>query len=236
MLTGGFVQSATGFGFALVAAPVLAAALGPRTAVPADALLGVLVNLLTLGVERRPRAVLHRRAGVLVAASVPGMALGALVLVRAPADVLRLLVALVVVGSVAAYVRTPAHAQGRPPPRTEAVAVGALSGAMAATAGINGPPLLLHLRRAGARADQVRDTLAAVFLAGGVLTLAALAVAGALRLPDSMLLLCLAAAAGQALGGTAFRRLAARREAAIRAVLALSAALALVPAAQALLG
>ena len=233
VLAGGFVQSATGFGFALVAAPALTATLGPLVAVPTIALVGSIVNALTLAGERRRSALLGRRAAVLIAASVPGMAVGALVLANAPRDLLRGLVAVVTLASVAAYVsqRGQAAAGGR---RASGVAPAVLAGALGAASGINGPPLVAHLRRWGATPEQMRETLAAFFLVSGLLTLGAIAVVGALDLAPDLGLLLAAAVAGQLLGGLAFARLAAFREPAVLATLALAAALAVVPAAQAL--
>jgi uncharacterized membrane protein YfcA len=229
VLAGGFVQSATGFGFALVAAPALTAALGPLAAVPTIALLGSAVNALTLAGERRDSALLRRRAAVLVAASVPGMVVGALVLANASRDFLRILVAVVTLASVAAYLARPRE-RGR---RRSGVAPAVLAGALGAASGINGPPLVAHLRRWGATPEQMRETLAAFFLVSGLLTLGAIAAVGALRLAPGLGFLFVAAAAGQLLGSLAFARLAAFREPAVLATLALAAALAAIPAAQA---
>ena len=236
-LAGGVVQSATGFGFALVAAPGLTAALGPRVAVSTLALIGPVVNALTLAGERRRPGVLGRRAAVLVVASVPGTAVGALLLAHLPVGVLRGLVSAVTLGAVAAYWlarRRPAETR---PAWGEAAGAGALAGTMGAVAGVNGPPLVLHLRRIGATAAQARDTLAAIFLVTGVMTVGALALAGGLRLEARTLALtALAAAAGQALGRRAFRRLAGRHDTATLATLGLSAAAAIVAAIQAAVG
>nr|MBA3328884.1 sulfite exporter TauE/SafE family protein [Solirubrobacterales bacterium] len=73
---GAGLQSATGFGFALVSAPLLFAVLGPKPAVSAAIVLGLEVNLLTLASERRVPAVLHGEAARLVAWAVPGLAVG----------------------------------------------------------------------------------------------------------------------------------------------------------------
>jgi uncharacterized membrane protein YfcA len=226
-LAGGVVQSATGFGFALIAAPGLTAALGPRVAVSTLTLIGALVNLLTLGAERRSPTVLRRRTVLLVAASVPGAAVGALLLAQLPVAVLRGVVAAVTLAAVAAYWL----ARNAPPvphadwPRT--AGVGALAGTMGAVAGINGPPLVLHLRRIGASAAQARDTLAAFFLASGALTLVALALTGALELETASLAVTAASAGvGQLLGRVGFRALGRHRDAATLATLALSAAMA----------
>ena len=231
---GALIQSATGFGFALVAAPLAAAAIGPVAAVPTVAVTGVVVNALTLVGERRRPVVLGRAAIVLTAAGVPGMVLGALVLSEAPEDALKVVVAVAVIASVVAVARTPV-AEPRPAHGDDAVAgagAGLLAGVLATTSGVNGPPLLVHLRRVGARPAQVRDTLAVIFFATGVLTVATLAAIGSLDLPEGVGWIALGAVAGQALGRLAFAALSGHREAATRFVLTLSVAAALVPAVQ----
>jgi uncharacterized protein len=174
VVAGGFVQSASGFGFALVAAPALTATIGPLAAVPTIALLGSLVNALTLAGERRRSALLRHHAAVLVAASVPGMFLGALVLAHAPRDLLRGLVAVVTLVSVALYLGERRLGRERVR-RASGVAPAVLAGALGAASGINGPPLVAHLRRWGATPEQMRETLAAFFLVSGLLTLGAIA-------------------------------------------------------------
>ena len=230
VIAGALLQSATGFGFALIVAPVLAAALGPRVAVPTATLVGLLVNALTLVGEGRAPIVDVGAARVLLAASLPGMAVGAVVLATAPQDVLRVAIAAVVVGTVVLYVLTRSAGTGR----SSAVGAGLVSGVLSTTSGINGPPLVLHMRRVGMDAVRMRDTLAAYFVVSAVLTLAALAVAGALTLPAGMLWLLAGSVAGQAAGRLAFRQLEAHREAATLVVLALSAAAAVVPVVQVL--
>ena len=51
VLAGAALQSATGFGFALVSAPLLFVAITPAHAVGLLILLGLVVNLMTLGTE-----------------------------------------------------------------------------------------------------------------------------------------------------------------------------------------
>lgn len=52
--SGAALQAAAGFGFALVAAPLLVVVLGPNEAVALLAVLAVGVNVLTLAVAGRP--------------------------------------------------------------------------------------------------------------------------------------------------------------------------------------
>jgi uncharacterized protein len=231
---GGLVQSATGFGFALVAAPLVTAAFGPVEAVPTVTVVSLVVSALTLAGEGRRPAVLGRSALLLIAAGVPGMALGAVILAQAPEDVLKVAVAVVVTVSAVAVTRTPRARSQDDAPVHSGVGAGLLAGLLATTSGVNGPPLLIHLRRAGAGAMEMRDTLAVIFLASGVLTVAILAVGDTLEVPGSIPLLVAAAAVGQGLGRLAFAALEGHRETATRCVLALSVAVATVPAVQAL--
>jgi uncharacterized protein len=231
---GSLVQSATGFGFALLAAPVCVAALGPVQAVPTVTIAGLVVSgLLLVGEGRRP-VIVRRAAWVLTLASIPGMAVGAVVLATAPEDALRVLVALVVVVSVIAVVRTPPQ-----PERVReggGVVAGLVAGTLSTTSGINGPPLLAHLRSVGANAVEIRDTLGVIFEITGALALVVLVVVGTLEIPSGIVVIAAAAAAGQIAGRFAFAALENHREAATRTVLALSVAAAVVPAVQAVAG
>jgi uncharacterized membrane protein YfcA len=231
---GSLVQSATGFGFALLAAPVTTAALGPVESVPTITIAGLVVSGLVLAGEGRRPAVVRRAAWVLTLASIPGMALGAAILARAPEDALRVLVAVVVIVSAVAVVRSrerPEHTH-----RGGGVVAGLVGGVLSTTSGVNGPPLLAHLRTIGAGAVEVRDTLAVVFLVSGVLALVALIVAGTLEVPSGIALIAAAAVVGQVGGRVLFAALENHREAATRTVLAMSVAAAVVPAVQALAG
>jgi uncharacterized protein len=231
---GGLVQSATGFGFALIAAPVVAATLGPVVAVPTISVASLMVSALTLAGEGRRPVVLWRTALVLIAAGLPGMVAGAVILANAPEDVLKVLLAVIVAVSAFAVTRVPRDVPARAERPGSGVGAGALAGLLATTSGINGPTLVLHLRRLGVSAIELRDTLAVIFLATGVLTVAVLAAGDTLDLPTATLLLVAAAAVGQALGRRAFFALEGHRDAATHCVLALSVAAAAVPAVQAL--
>jgi uncharacterized membrane protein YfcA len=236
VLLGAAVQSAIGFGFAIVAAPVLAATAGPETAAPTLALTGLLGTGLVLFGERRPLDVLRGEALTLTAWSLPGMAAGAAVLAYASRDVLRVLVATAVLVAVAAHAGRARKLAGqqRPPARPASTAgAGALSGALATSTGLNGPPLVLHLL-GRSTPTQARDTLGAIFLASAVLAIAAFALSGTLELAPDMLALFAATAAGWALGRRLFGVLHDHHEAASLAVLTFGAAVALVLAVQAL--
>ncbi len=226
VFAGAALQSATGFGFSLVAAPILFAVLGPQEAVSAGVLLGLLLNGLTLATERRRPAVLGRDARRLVAWSVPGLVVGALALRELPERPLSALVGLAVLAGLAVRLRGGAvAARAR---AWHAPAAGATSGALATANSVSGPPLAFYLLARGATPATMRDTLAAVFIAQSVLALPVLLVAAAFTLPDAVWALLVAALLGQLTGRRAFAWLQGERhERAVLAVLVLSALAAL---------
>jgi uncharacterized protein len=242
---GAGLQSATGFGFALVSAPILFALLGPRQAVTAGALLGIELSLLTLATERRVPRVLHGEALALVVWSLPGLALGAVALRELPDRVLSALVAVAVIGALllrlrgrdrALRERAPAEpAIGEPegvivPARAwRAAAAGMSSGALSTATSLSGPPLVLHLLARGLSPQQMRDTLAAVFVALAALSAATLLVSGTFATPSGLGVLLGAGLVGQVLGRRGFALLRGdRHEDAMLAVLAVTAVVALV--------
>src|SRR4051812_21191488 len=89
VVLGTVLQAATGFGFSLVAAPLVFAALEPEPAVGLLLVLGLEVNLLTLTTEgRRPRP-LRRSSLTMLAFAVPGALAGVAVLRSLPAVALQ---------------------------------------------------------------------------------------------------------------------------------------------------
>jgi len=222
------LQSATGFGFALVSAPILFALLGPREAVTAGALLGLVLNGLTLATERRRPAVLGRDAVVLVAWSLPGLAVGALALRALPERPLSVLVALAVLAALALRVRARSRGVEARPRAWHAPAAGVSSGALATSTSLSGPPLVFHLLGRGAAPAAMRDTLAAIFVAEALLAFPALLLTGTFAVPDAVWALLGAGVVGQLLGRRAFAWLRGQRyERAVLALLAVTALVAL---------
>ena len=222
---GACLHAATGFGFALVSAPVVFGLLAPEPGIWLLTALALLVNSLTLGTEgRRPRP-LRAETTWLLAWSVPGAVAGALLLQALDEAVLQGLVTVVVLASLALRRTRVELAPVRPWQRP---AAGVATGVLNTTTGTGGPPLVLYLLHVGAAPARIRDTLTAVFLASGVVSVAVLAATGTAPLPSAGVLAAAAAAAlaGHLLGRRAFRRLAERGgyEAALVLVLVASAA------------
>ena len=227
VFVGAALQSATGFGFSLVAAPILFAVLGPQEAVGAGVLLGLLLNGLTLATERRRPVVLGRDARRLVAWSVPGLVLGALALRELPERPLSALVGLAVLAGLAVRLRggavaaAPARRGTRPPrvpraapwrPRTPSAA--RRSPSTCSPAAPRRPPCATRWRRCSSPSRCSRCRCCSR--------------ARRSRCPPRVWALLVAALAGQLAGRRAFAWLQGERyERAVLAVLVLSALAAL---------
>lgn len=219
VLAGAALQSATGFGFSLLSAPILFAVIEPQPAIGLLALLGMEVNLLTLFTERRRPRPLTREATILIGCALPGTLLGVVVLRSLDAVSLQVLLSIGVISTLAvrhalssrSAVAPVLHDGPRPRPAWSAPLAGLLSGALSTSTSTSGPPLLLHLLGRGARPSVVRDTLTVCFVALGLITPIALLVTRSTdAVPDLGLAGALlpAAALGHVVGRRVFARLA----------------------------
>jgi hypothetical protein len=208
---GGACHAATGFGFALVAAPLVVASLPPERAISMLLMLGILASVLTLATERRTPDPLWRESGQLVAWGAVGALAGTFLLAQLDRTALQLLVSASVVAALAAreFVRR------RPRParvRSWIAPAGLTAGALTTTTTANGPPLLLYLLGRRVPAGQMRDTLSVLFVVfGAVGVLALVAGDAAFTLPRAAFALALAgaASAGHVAGRPLFARLGA---------------------------
>ena len=169
MTISAILQGAVGFGLGLVAIPFLIY-LDLRY-VPGPLLVAALT--LHMLVLRRDRSGVDRSGLVmLLSGRVLGTIPAAVLLAYLPLDSMKILLASVV---LAGAVMGLLHTGARPTPPV-LFGAGAVSGFMATTAGLGGPPVaLIYQRETGLR---LRGTLAAYFVVGTVLSLIALAWAG----------------------------------------------------------
>lgn len=216
---GAALQAATGFGFGLLAAPILFAVVDPQPAIGLLAVLGPEVNLLTLLTERRRPRPLVGESVILIGFALPGTLLGVVVLRSLDAVALQVMLSAGVVITLTVRrvlssraATLPVLADGpRPRPVWSAPVAGLLSGALSTSTSTGGPPLLLHLLGRDARPSVVRDTLTVCFLAIGLMTpIALLVTRSAKAIPDAGLVAAMipAACLGHLLGRRVFARLA----------------------------
>ena len=222
------VQVVSGFGFSLVAAPVVVAVTDPVTTVSMLAVAATLVSAVTLAAGRHRPEVLGGTAAALIAWALPGVALGVLIVSRLPADAIRAAIGLLVLAALVQRHVPALRPHGGSARPWALPAAGAASGALTTSTGLNGPPLVVYLTARDVPSRTARDTLALIFVVLGLLATLALGVSGELTLPTETLALLPAAALGALLGHRVFDRLDERRRGAVvTGVLVLAAATAL---------
>ena len=210
VVAGGACHSATGFGFVLVAGPLVVAAFPPEEAVATLLVLGIVLCCLTLMTERRRAALLWRDAGVLLAWGSSGAFAGAFILAELSPTALQLLVTVTVLFTLVTR-RQRTLGKGSDPFRRASVA-GLTAGVLTTTTTANGPPLLLYLLGRDVSAATVRDTFSLASIGFALIGLLSLAVGHAeVAVPDGVVVAALpvAAAAGHVAGRPLFAWLAA---------------------------
>jgi uncharacterized membrane protein YfcA len=182
VFAGAVVQGSAGFGFALVAAPVLT--LMSPDALPVTLL--ILALPLTAAMALRERWAIDRPGFAWITAGrVMGTAAGVAILVAIPPGSLQVLFGALIVLAATISALAPDFEAGS---RTQLVA-GVASGVMGTAAAVGGPALALVYRdRPG---PELRSTLALSFLVGLVLSLAALGFAGRIEGRQALLSLVL---------------------------------------------
>ncbi len=169
MTISAILQGAVGFGLGLIAIPFLIY-LDLRF-VPGPLLVAALT--LHMLVLRRDRSGVDKSGlTMLLSGRVLGTIPAAVLLASLPIDGMKMLLAgIVLAGALMGLL----HSEGRPAPAV-LFGAGIASGFMATAAGLGGPPVALaYQRETGLR---LRGTLAAYFIVGTMLSLAALAWAG----------------------------------------------------------
>lgn len=216
------VQSAAGFGYTIIAVPLLAIVIGPQQALPVAWLTFLpLTVVMLLSLRTEVYWIIGWRLGV------PGMSatlIGTWAVAHLPSHALQALTGM----SVLALTLTPAPPRAAIGKRAVDLLAGALAGLLGAAAGASGPPLVLAVSRHGLDRAQTRATLAWVFTLFSLATLTWLALTGRIP-PQSRALLpaCLPPlASGTALGSLIGRRLSEQAIATTIRVLLLASGLA----------
>jgi uncharacterized protein len=178
VFAGAALQRAVGFGFALLAVPLMAFVVPTKSAVVIVFLNGtVTCAWLALRLRRHIEWTTTRRLGL---GAIAGAPIGVIILSVISAATLRL--ALGVTTCLAAVWIVVSSRRGNPEPvvpqRSTTFAMGFVSGVINTSLATNGPPLVYELRRTGFHDDRFRATISAVFLLSNLIGLPLLALAG----------------------------------------------------------
>ncbi|MFN8026965.1 MAG: TSUP family transporter [Acidimicrobiia bacterium] len=169
------VTALTGFGFALVGVPLLAVAVSARDAVVILSILSLPMNVGLAWLHRRE--VVRPTAKRQIGAAVLGMPIGLVVLLAVSQQVLLAVIAATVLVAVVALARgIELHPHG---PGID-YGSGFVSGVLATSVGVNGPPLVAVYQARNFAPGPMRATVSAVFFVTGVVASVMLVAAGAM--------------------------------------------------------
>lgn len=189
----GLTQSLTGFGFGLVAVPLLTLFISPKLAQPIVLIDGIVLNLIILkGVYG---LVELRRMWPLMLAGLAGVPLGTWILANWDVQALRIYIGVITI-VVAAFFATGFRREVRRE-KAASVPVGFLSGVMSGSINLGGPPVILFFANQNIPRQIFRANIIAYFLIiqamavpllafNGILTMGALS-SGLVLLPGLIL-------------------------------------------------
>lgn len=181
------VQATAGFGFALVAMPLLSMVIGPVHALAVISLVAM-VNSTSTAVTARAHTQ-WRAVATTSLASVAAMPLGVIALSRLDDRALRIAIAVCV--ALAAAVLAMGFRLQRASTTADVVA-GVVSGTLSTSTGTSGPPIVLALQAKQLSAASVRATMSTQFVLTSPPSIAILAIAGKIEVSDVWLALAAA--------------------------------------------
>lgn len=207
ILVSSVLQTVTGFGFAILSAPIGAALVGGPGAVGMVLIAGTAVDILILTLRRQRPRPRWDEVGILGVSSLPGLALGAYLLMVLPARPLLLLIAATVVVAVTLRWTGLRAGRARVLSRRWGLLAGVVSGTLGTATTLGGPPTMLYLAHRPYDPSTVRDTMVTLNLVRLPLSLIALAAGDVLVVIPGIAWLVVAALAGYLIGQRLFVRL-----------------------------
>jgi len=173
-LVAGFTQGVTGFGFGLLAIPLMSLFIDIKTGVPLCSLLGTLVTVfLTLRLRKH---IDRRKILPLLFGCIPGVAAGTLMLKKAPTGLLSVLMGVMLIAFV--LYRLASKQQPRSINPRWAYVAGFFTGAISSAFSAGGPPTIIYATLRGWNKDEIKATLSGFFLTGGLAVITAHAITG----------------------------------------------------------
>ncbi|MGQ9668287.1 MAG: sulfite exporter TauE/SafE family protein [Anaerolineae bacterium] len=163
----GLTYGLTGFGFALVATPILVMLLSPRVAVPAVLLMSMANGLFLLIASWRD--IQPRRILPLALAGILATPAGAYFLARGPAATLKWFIGAVIILFALAFLlgfQRPVREEG-----PASIPIGLLSGFLGGSTGMSGPPVILFFTNQGVEQRAFRANLVTYFMVLNLITL-----------------------------------------------------------------
>lgn len=203
-----FLQTTTGFGYAIITAPLLALVLGPKETVMLTMLTGLIIRLFMMRTTKNEGS--FKAIFPLITASIAGAIPGAYVMMIISNDGLKIFIGVILLIAVIALGKNYKLSINNH--KFAEVIAGGLSGFLATTTSINGPPIILYYLNSKAEENKelLRGNLTRYFLLINIASIIISYFAGTLNLRDLWLQTLLSIPAlyiGFYLGEKAFHRI-----------------------------
>jgi len=215
VLLAGFVRAISGFGFALVATPLLLFVFDPKSVVVINVILGILTGVLLLLHIRRHIDV--KRVLLMCGGGILGVPIGAYLLSNLDPSMIKLIIAILIVPFSIVLLLGHSHQFKRD--SLGCGISGFLGGLLGASTSFSGPPAVLFLLNQGLVKERFVGTLTAYFVFMGTASVAAFSSLGmvtidllikvAMLLPTSILGFYIGIKVLPKINATLFRRIAA---------------------------
>lgn len=173
-MAAGFTQGVAGFGFGLLAIPLLSLFIDIKTAVPLCNLLGVLITaFLSLRLRKH---IDRRKIFPLMFGCIPGVVVGTLVLKNTPTELLSVFMGVMLI-TYGLY-RLTGNKQPRSIDPRWAYVAGFFTGAISSAFSAGGPPTIIYATLRGWDKNEIKATLSGFFLTVGLTVITAHALTG----------------------------------------------------------
>lgn len=171
---GGITQGLTGFGFALVAVPIIVIFLSPKIVVPIVLMHAILINLIIL-LEARKWVDL-KRIWPLIIAGIVGIPLGTYLLIVLDVSILKVFIGAVIIPfAMASFLGFKKQIKNE---KLAFAPVGFISGVLSASTTLAGPPVILFFVNQGVEKQTFRANLVAYFTVLSLATVFAFVLGG----------------------------------------------------------
>lgn len=215
VLLAGFVRAISGFGFTLIATPLLLFVFDSKSVVVITIILGILTGVLLLFRTRRHIDV--KRMLLMCGGSIFGIPIGAYLLSSLDASIIKLIIAILIVPFCIVLLLGHSHQFKRD--SLGCGLSGFVSGLIGSSTSLSGPPVVLFLLNQGLVKERFVGTLTAYFLFTGTASVSAFVFLGmvtvdllikvAILLPTAVLGFYIGIKVLPKINATVFRRIAA---------------------------
>jgi len=160
------LQGLTGFGFSILAVPLITLFISPKTAVPVLLIYSMIINIVVLYSTRK--AVNLKKIWILLAAGIISMPLGTYLLVIMNENLLKVFIGLMIL--IFGTLLLIGFRKEFPNEKRAMIPVGLISGILGGSISISGPPIILFLSNQNADKNTFRGNLAAYFFILNIFT------------------------------------------------------------------